>query len=139
MNRPLLLLSISLASMGVGAVGVKYVSAQGAVPQITRTEIMRKSMSGLEGKEVVVFTADVPPGGIAPRHYHPGDETIYMLQGSLVFEPDHGEPFELKAGEVTFNPAKHIHQAKNTSSSQAAKVLNFMIAEKGQPLAIPVQ
>jgi quercetin dioxygenase-like cupin family protein len=139
MNRTLLLLSISLASMGVGAVGVKYVSAQGAVPQITRTEIMRKSMSGLEGKEVVVFTADVPPGGIAPRHYHPGDETIYMLQGSLVFEPDHGEPFELKAGEVTFNPAKHIHQAKNTSSSQAAKVLNFMIAEKGQPLAIPVQ
>jgi quercetin dioxygenase-like cupin family protein len=139
MNRTLLLLSISLASMGVGAVGVKYVSAQGTVPQITRTEIMRKSMSGLEGKEVVVFTADVPPGGIAPRHYHPGDETIYMLQGSLVFEPDHGEPFELKAGEVTFNPAKHIHQAKNTSSSQAAKVLNFMIAEKGQPLAIPVQ
>jgi quercetin dioxygenase-like cupin family protein len=139
MNRTLLLLSVSLGSMVMGAVGVKYVSAQGAVPQITRTEIMRKSMSGLEGKEVVVFTADVPPGGIAPRHYHPGDETIYMLQGSLVFEPDHGEPFELKAGEVTFNPAKHIHQAKNTSSSQAAKVLNFMIAEKGQPLAIPVQ
>jgi quercetin dioxygenase-like cupin family protein len=139
MNRTLLLLSVSLGSMVMGAVGVKYVSAQGTVPQITRTEIMRKSMSGLEGKEVVVFTADVPPGGIAPRHYHPGDETIYMLQGSLVFEPDHGEPFELKAGEVTFNPAKHIHQAKNTSSSQAAKVLNFMIAEKGQPLAIPVQ
>src|ERR1700730_17002964 len=138
MNRMLLLLGVGLAGMAVGAIGTTYVSAQGAA-QITRTEILRQPMSGLEGKEVVVFTADVPPGGVAARHYHPGDEAIYMLQGSLLFEPDHGQPFELKAGEITFNPAKHIHQAKNTSSSEPAKVLNCMIAEKGQPLAIPVQ
>jgi mannose-6-phosphate isomerase-like protein (cupin superfamily) len=56
-----------------------------------------------------------------------------------LFEPDHEQPFELKTGEITFNPAKHIHKAKNTSSSVPAKVLNCMIAEKGQPLAIPVQ
>jgi hypothetical protein len=43
----------------------------------------------------------------------------------------------LKAGEITFNPAKHIHQAKNMSTSGPAKVLNCMIAEKGQPLVIP--
>src|SRR5215831_8296914 len=98
-----------------------------------------KSMSGLEGKEVVVFLADIPPGGVAARHYHPGDEAIYMLQGSLSFEPDHEQPFELKAGEITFNPAKHTHKAKNTSPSEPAKVLNCMIAEKGQPLAIPVE
>ena len=114
------------------------VSAQGAA-QITRTEILRKPMSGLEGKEVVVFLADIPPGGVAALHYHPGDEAIYMLQGSLLFEPEHGQPFELKAGEITFNPAKHIHKAKNTSSSEPAKVFNCMIAEKGQPLAVPIQ
>jgi hypothetical protein len=43
----------------------------------------------------------------------------------------------LKAGEISFNPATHIHQAKNTSASVPAKILNCMIAEKGQPLAIP--
>ena len=96
-------------------------------------------MSGLEGKEVVVFLADVPPGGAASPHYHPGDEAIYMLQGSLLFEPQHEQPFELKAGEITFNPAKHVHKAKNTSSSETAKILNCMIAEKGQPLAVPIQ
>ena len=138
MNRTLLLLGVSLAGIAVGAIGTTYVSAQGAA-QITRTEILRKSMSGLEGKEVVVFLADIPPGGVAARHYHPGDEAIYMLQGSLSFEPDHEQPFELKAGEITFNPAKHTHKAKNTSPSEPAKVLNCMIAEKGQPLAIPVE
>ena len=136
MARMLPLFGAALAGMVIGAVGVTQIGAQNA-PQITRTEILRKPMSGIEGKEFVVFTADVPPGGVADRHYHPGDEAIYMLQGSLVFTPDHEQPFELKAGDVTFNPAKHIHQAKNTSTSQTAKVLNCMIAENGQPLAIP--
>jgi quercetin dioxygenase-like cupin family protein len=51
-------------------------------------------MTGLEGKEVVVFLADVPLGGVAALHYHPGHEAIYMLQGSLLFEPEqvHGRP-----------------------------------------------
>jgi len=138
MKRTLLLLGVSFAGVAAGAIGATYVSAQGT-PQITRSEILRKSMSGLEGKEVVVFLADVPPGGVAGLHYHPGDEAIYMLQGSLLFEPEHEQAFELKAGEITFNPAKHVHKAKNTSSSETAKVLNCMIAEKGQPLAIAVQ
>jgi quercetin dioxygenase-like cupin family protein len=138
MKRMLLLLGVSFAGVAVGGIGATYVNAQGT-PQITRSEILRKPMSGLEGKEVVVFLADVPPGGVAALHYHPGDEAIYMLQGSLLFEPEHEQPFELKAGEITFNPAKHVHKAKNTSSSETAKVLNCMIAEKGQPLAVPIQ
>ena len=138
MSSALLAFGLCLLGVALGAVGAKYVSAQNPA-QITRTEILRNPMSGLEGKEVVVFLADVPPGGIAARHYHPGDEAIYMLQGSLLFEPDHEQAFELKAGEITISPAKHIHLAKNTSSSQSAKVLNCMIAEKGQPLAVPVQ
>ena len=136
MARMLPLFGAALAGVVIGAGAMTYVSAQNA-PQITRTEILRQPMSGLGGKEVVVFTADVPPGGVADRHYHPGDEAIYMLQGSPVFTPDHEQPFELKAGEITFNPAKHIHQAKNMSTSEPAKVLNCMIAETGQPLAIP--
>ena len=138
MARILPLFVAALAGMVIGAVGVTHISAQN-VPQITRTEILRQPMSGIEGKEVVGFTADVPPGGVADRHYHPGDEAIYMLQGSLLFEPDQGQPFELKAGEITFNPAKHAHKARNMSVSEPARVLNCMIAEKGQPLAISVQ
>jgi quercetin dioxygenase-like cupin family protein len=61
-----------------------------------------------------------------------------MLQGALLFEPDGGQSFELKAGQIAFNPAKHVHKATNTSSTEAAKVLNCMLAEKGQPLATPL-
>ena len=137
MNKTVLLLGVGLAGVAIGVIGTTLVSAQNP-PQITRTEILRKPMSGLEGKEVVVFLADIPPGGIAAHHFHPGDEAIYMLQGALTFEPDQGQPFELKTGEITFNPAKHAHKAKNTSASESAKVLNCMIAEKGQPMAVSV-
>lgn len=137
MNRTLVLLAVSIVSMALGAIGATYVSAQ--APQITRTEILRKPMSGLDNKEVVVFVADVPPGGVASTHYHPGDEAIYMLQGALRFEPDQEPAFDLKAGQITFNPAKHVHKATNMSATEPAKVLNCMIAEKGEPLAVPVK
>ena len=136
MRKMLLLLGVGLAGVAVGALGATYVGAQGAA-QVTRTELLRKPVSGVEGKEVVVFVADVPPGAVAGRHFHPGDEAIYMLQGALVFEPEGGQPFELKASQIAFNPAKQIHKARNASSSEPAKVLNCMLAEKGQPLAIP--
>jgi quercetin dioxygenase-like cupin family protein len=139
MHKTLLLLGAGLAGMAVGVGAATYVGAQGTTPQISRTELLRKPMSGMEGKEIVVFIGDLGPGAVATRHYHPGDEAIYILEGALRFTPDHEQPFELKAGEITFNPAKHVHQAKNESSSTPAKVLNCMIAEKGQPLAIPVQ
>jgi hypothetical protein len=51
---------------------------------------------------------------------------------------------EYSAGERRvlrrFNaPAKIVHDAKNASTTAPTKVLVFLIAEKGQPLATPVQ
>src|SRR6476646_7490381 len=79
MRKTLLLLGVGLAGVVAGALGASYVGAQGAA-QVTRTELLRKPISGIEGKEVIVFVADVPPGAVATRHAHPGDEAIYMLQ-----------------------------------------------------------
>ena len=138
MRKTLLFLGVGLGvGIAVGVLGATYVAAQGAA-QVTRTELLRQPVSGIDGKEFVVFVADLPPGAIASRHSHPGDEAIYMLQGALRFEPDGGQSFDLKAGEIAFNPAKHIHKATNVSASEPAKVLNCMLAEKGQPLATPV-
>ena len=137
MKTTVQLLSVGFAGIAIGVLGATYVAAQGA-PQVTRTELLRQPVAGVEGKEVVVFIADLPPGAVAARHLHPGDEAIYMLQGALTFEPEGGQPFELKAGQIAFNPAKHIHKATNKSSSEPAKVLNCMLAEKGQPLSTPM-
>jgi quercetin dioxygenase-like cupin family protein len=135
MRIAFLLLSASLAS---AAAGTMYVAAQGT-PQNTRVEILHRPMSDVANKDFVVVLAEVPPGGVVAKHFHPGDETIYMLQGALDFESADHEPFLLKTGEIAYIPAKHIHEAKNKSATETAKALISIIAEKGQPSSIVVQ
>ena len=135
MRKTLLVLGVGLAGVVVGALGATYVGAQAA--KMSRTELVRKPLSGVEGKEVVLFVADFPAGVAAGRHGHPGDEAMYVVQGSIVVEPDGGQPIQLKAGQATLNPAKKIHNVKNPSSSEPAKLLNCLVAEKGGALASP--
>jgi quercetin dioxygenase-like cupin family protein len=43
---------------------------------------------GLSGKEVVVHVGDLAPGIDGDRHYHPGEEIVHVLEGTLVIKPD---------------------------------------------------
>jgi len=61
------------------------------------------------------------------------------MEGTLIIEVDGQPPVTLKAGESVYIPAKQIHNAKNGSTTAPVKVIVFMVAEKGQPLATPVQ
>lgn len=138
MRTAFLLLGAGLAGVAIGVVGTTYVAAQGT-PQNTRTEILHKPMSDVANKDFVVVLAEVPPGGVVSKHFHPGDETVYMLKGTLYFESADDEPFLLTAGEIAYIPAKRIHQAKNRSATETARVLISIIAEKGQPSTTVVQ
>jgi quercetin dioxygenase-like cupin family protein len=86
-----------------------------------------------------MYRAELIPAAVAGRHYHPGPELIYILEGSLILEPDGHAPVTLKAGESAHMPAKHIHNARNASTMEPTKVLVVLVGEKGQPLATPVQ
>jgi len=111
-------------------------SAQQA--EIKRTELLRTDLPGVEGKEAVVFMAVIPPGVVTGKHRHPGNELIYVLEGSYVLDVDGKGAIPLKAGDARHAPPGEVHAAKSLGSPRASKVLVFLIAEKGQPLAIPV-
>lgn len=138
MKRIAGLLGLTLAvGIAVGMLGSHVLNAQ---PQpVTRTILQQQDLEGAAGREVIMYRAEVIPGGAAGRHFHPGPEVLYVLEGALTLEPDGQPPMTLKAGESTHVPAKHIHNAKNTSATGATKVLVFLVGEKGQPLATPVQ
>ena len=111
--------------------------AQGA--PVTRTTLQQKDIEGAAGKEVIMYVADLIPGGVAGRHSHPGPEVAYVLEGSLVVEPDGKPALTLKKGESFHNPAKAVHNAKNGSTTAPANVLVVLIGEKGAPLSTPVK
>src|SRR5262249_46679024 len=117
----------------VGIVANQVLMAQQA--PITRTMLQQKDIEGMPERETVMYVADVVPGGVAGRHYHPRPELGYVLQGSLVLLPGGHPPMALKAGESFHMASKHIHNAKNASATEPAKILVFLIGQKGQPLA----
>jgi quercetin dioxygenase-like cupin family protein len=108
---------------------------------VTRTILQQKDLEGVAGEEVIMYMyrAEVAPGGAAGKHFHPGPELVYVLEGSLTTEPDGQPSVTVKAGESAHIPAEHIHNAKNASPTEPVKVMVFLVGEKGQPLATPVQ
>ena len=68
---------------------------------------------------------------------------MFLLQNygnpTLIFEVDGQPSVTLKAEESVHVPAKQIHNAKNDSTTEPVKVMVFMVGEKGQALATPVQ
>jgi quercetin dioxygenase-like cupin family protein len=135
MKRTALTVALTFAlGLLFGMVGSQVFSAQ----HVKRTELLRTGLEGVEGKEAVVYTAELVPGAVAGRHYHPGHEVGYVLEGSLILEREGMPTVTFQAGQVFHNPSKIIHDAKNASMTAPAKVLVFLLSEKGQPLAISV-
>ncbi len=97
-----------------------------------RTDLQRHDLSA-PGREVVQVRVDFDPGYVSPRHTHPGEEIIYVLEGSLEYQVEGKPPMSLKAGDVLFIPAGTIHAAKNVGSDNAAELATYVV-EKGKPL-----
>jgi quercetin dioxygenase-like cupin family protein len=130
-SRPL------IVGIRVGMIGNSILSAQ--QEPVKRTVLFKGDLEGMEGKEGVLFLAELAPSAVGGKHYHPGTEMFYVLQGAFTHEPEGKPPVTLKAGEAGHNPHKHVHTVRNASMTEPAKVLGCLIADKGQPLTVSVK
>jgi quercetin dioxygenase-like cupin family protein len=85
------------------------------------------------GREVLQARVDFAPGSSFPRHKHPGEEIIYVIEGTLEYELEGKGWVSLKAGDVLFVPDGAVHAARNTSTAPAAELATYVL-EKGKPL-----
>jgi quercetin dioxygenase-like cupin family protein len=106
--------------------------AQAQSPGSRRTDLQRHDLSA-PGREVVQVRVDFDPGYVSPRHTHPGEEIIYVLEGTLEYEIGSKPPVRVQAGDVLFVPAGTIHSAKNIGSGNGAELATYVV-EKGKPL-----
>jgi len=106
-------------------------------PGITRTDLQRHDLS-VPGREVIQVRVDIDPGVVAPKHTHPGEEIIYVLEGTLEYEVECQPPVTLKAGDVLCIPAGTIHSARNIGTGRAAELATYIV-EKGKPLITVVE
>ncbi|HMH85375.1 MAG TPA: cupin domain-containing protein [Gemmatimonadaceae bacterium] len=106
--------------------------AQAQQPGTKRTDLQRHDLS-VPGREVIQVRVDFDPGYVAPRHTHFGEEIIYVLEGTLVYEVEGKPPTTYKAGDVLLVPAGAIHSVKNIGSGNGAELATYVV-EKGKPL-----
>jgi quercetin dioxygenase-like cupin family protein len=106
-------------------------------PGIKRTDLQRHDLS-VPGREVIQVRVELAPGVSFPKHTHPGEEIIYVLEGSLEYEVEGKPAVTLKAGEVLFIPAGTVHAARNVGSGNAAELATYVV-EKGKPLVVLVK
>jgi quercetin dioxygenase-like cupin family protein len=97
-----------------------------------RIDLQRHDLS-VTGREVIQTIVELAPGTTAPRHTHPGEEIIYVLEGTWEYTLEGNPPKMLRAGDVLFIPAGTIHSARNVGGGRAAELATYIV-EKGKPL-----
>ncbi len=104
---------------------------------IRRADLLRNDLSAL-GREVVQVRVDFDPDEVFPKHSHPGEEIVYLIEGLLEYCIEGKPPVTLKAGDVLFIPAGAVHSVKNVGSAKGSELATYIV-EKGKPLLVPVK
>jgi quercetin dioxygenase-like cupin family protein len=120
----------ALIVAGTLAPGAVLAQQQG----VKRTDLQRHDLS-IPGHEVIQVRVELAPGVAFPKHSHPGEEIVYVLEGSLEYEVEGKPPVTLRAGDVLFVPAGAVHSAKNVGSGNGAELATYLV-EKGKPLVV---
>jgi quercetin dioxygenase-like cupin family protein len=146
-TRTVAVLAIAIAAGTVGAQRAVAQQPQADLPKDltgdTKVTVLSKSdLPG--GMEATTFMTEIPPGSSTPRHYHPGQELAYVLEGTGVMH-ELGKPsMPIKPGftVTAYSPpdkAAYVHWASNTSKTDIQRWLITVVTTKGYPIIIPVK
>jgi quercetin dioxygenase-like cupin family protein len=122
-----------LIGVGVGAL-VDHVAFAQQPGGIRRTVLQRVDDLGNPGYEAVMAIAEIPAGATSGKHFHPGVEVAYVLDGSVVIERAKGAATTISKGQSLKNDSGGVHNAIN-KGTKPVKILAVYLVEKGKPLA----
>src|SRR5256885_15534689 len=125
------ILIIAVAVLTIGSAWA--LDAMSAQQSGTKRTVLQQHDLSAPGREVIQVRVDFDPGYVAPRHTHPGEEIIYVIEGTLEYQIEGQPTATVKAGDVLFVPAGAIHSAKNIGTGNGAELATYVV-EKGKPL-----
>jgi quercetin dioxygenase-like cupin family protein len=107
-------------------------TAQAQQAGTSRKELQRNDLS-VRGREVIQVRVDIEPGVVYPKHSHPGEELVYVVEGVLEYRLEGKPPVTLRVGDVLFIPYGTVHSVKNVGTTKASEIATYIV-EKGKPL-----
>jgi len=90
-------------------------------------QMLRAPITVADGLEVIISDVVIPPNATVPRHYHPGEEFLYVLEGSAV-HVEEGKPDRiLRAGDTYVIPPRAIHAPRGGPDGARAVVFRVHV------------
>jgi len=129
MRSTKLILQLFAGMLVLAIAAGQELNAQIKEPQVTT--LLKTDVASVDGKEWNVITVELTPGAMDTRHFHPGVELVYVLEGAGFLEVDGKPPVALNPGTVAALHPRHSHVLKNTSRTQTLKVLVVLLLDKG--------
>ena len=104
-------------------------------PGIKRTDLQEHDLS-VPGRMVIQNRVELGPEAQPIRHWHPGEEIIYVLEGTLEYTIEDGQPPKtVSAGEALMVARETVHAVKNVGTGNAAELATYVV-DKGKPFLV---
>ena len=132
---------IALLFLTLAAFSARSTPAQQTpAPEAKVTDLMKKTLGDIPGKEVQMITVVYPPGSADPVHRHNADAFVYVLEGSIVMQVKGEKEVTLKPGDTFYEGPDDIHTiGRNASNTKPAKFLVVLVKNQGAPVLVPVK
>jgi quercetin dioxygenase-like cupin family protein len=98
----------------------------------SRTELMKADLTGTN-MEVIISIVEAKPGAGLPRHIHPGEEAVYVLEGATLELPD-GKQVPRPTGVASINIRDVPHAGFKVVGDKTLKLLTVHVVDKGKPM-----
>ncbi len=92
----------------------------------------------LDGWIVSAVEVSYGPGESTPAHRHPGITIAYVLEGEIRSKVGDDPEQTYTKGQMFLETPNQLHAvSRNASTTQPARLLAILLAEKGAPLTTP--
>ena len=103
---------------------------------IVLDQLMKSDIGLNDSLEILMSTVEISSNFTLPKHYHPGEEFGYMLEGNGTLIVNNTTKTFLKEGDAFRIPFQQIHTF--VTKDENAKVVVFRVHPKGRPVKIGV-
>ncbi len=102
--------------------------------------VMSKALTNIPDREGLMITVEYPPGGADPVHRHNAQAFVYVLEGSVVMQVKGGKEVTLTPGQTFYEGPDDVHVVgRNASMTRPAKMLVFLVKDKGASIFVPIE
>ena len=137
---------LSFIALSITLITPVFAGEEGYAKSVAVQTVLKTSVDGAGqpiqypkgSPEISGVVVEIPAGQNTGWHVHPCPCVAYVLDGEITVEFANGNSRQIKAGEAVTEVVGLAHCGFNRSA-RPARILMFVIGEKGVPISKPME